>query len=653
MKHSRTVSPLPYSIKLIGAGLILIPVILALSWGSHFADDVYAVLQLTRNLAGGLSAILAPLETVSSPSLAAYSFAITMSLPARFGIDLSLSALILSALGWSVTAFIFLILGKSLNRPYGALIAALLLSFNPGIINTLGSPVSWLVALFWLIVLFLIRRRLIMSLLLAIFLIVLLLQWPPVINPSQANIYGRAVAWTLLLFVSGMGADWLADRLIERDLVRLAHSHTKTVLLAIILIGLGSLQGIIVWQRFQERPLAIWALQENVADWLSAATPPASSLLADERITFLAQRSPTTMPDLSQAGASAAIQDRLQEKPVDYLVMNNNLPFQLLSESIWFRLAYEPVQQFNAPELPSAPYTVWAYRKPVDELGERQAINARVPDRLSILGYQIGPQQVQPGDSLQMALYLQAPEATNVPQIPFQAIIRLISPIDGSTVSEWEVNLPQSISPADWHANEVIIEQFPLTIPNELEVGAYQFNLSLIGADSPEMWPFSLDKDINRLDRIPIGGLVVPWQGNLDNVQQLKSNFADQIELVGFEMTEAKPGESLEVSLYWEALHPIDEDYVVFVHVLNSNGELVANHDSRPENGRFPTPAWLPGIVIPDTHTLLLPVELPAGEYQLKAGLYQPESGERLPAATAEGNMPADKAILLTKITIP
>ena len=633
--------------------MILIPLLLAIFWGTYFAAEVYSTLQLARDLAEGTRPFLTALDELSSPTLVGYPFAIIITVPAWLGIDPSLSALILSALGWSVAAFTFLALGKNLNRPYGALIAAILLSFNPAIINTLGSPASWIVALFWVTILFLSKRRIIASILTVLLLSALLLQWPPGINLMQAGIYGRAVAWSLLLFAAGIGADWLADQLTSRDLIRLTSSQTTTVLLAIVFIGLGLMQIVILWQLYQERPLAQWRLQEEVAGWLSASTPPSSSLLAEERIAYLAQRPTAAMSNLSQADAAAAIQDRLQEKPVDYLVTTNDLLFQQLSESIWIRLAYEPVQQFNAPGLTSAPYTIWAYRMPLSNLGERHSVNARVPDRFSILGYQIGPQQVQPGDSVQMALYLQAPEATNVPSIPFEAIVRLVSPIDGGTVSEWIINLPQSISPTEWQANDVLIEQFPLTIPDELEAGAYQFNLSLIGSDSSEMWPFSLDKDINRLDRIPIGALIIPWEGDIENIQQSGAYYADKIQLTGFSTTTAKRGESLEVDLYWEALKPIDGDYIVFVHVLNSDGGLVANHDSRPDNGRFPTPSWPPGAVIPDTHTILLPDNLPSGDYQLKAGLYEPETGERLPVTTADGNIPTDNAILLSTITMP
>ena len=85
--------------------------------------------------------------------------------------------------------------------------------------------------------------------------------------------------------------------------------------------------------------------------------------------------------------------------------------------------------------------------------------------------------------------------------------------------------------------------------------------------------------------------------------------------------------------------------------MLNSDGQLVANHDGFPGNGRFPTSAWLPGITIPDTHTIALPPDLPAGEYLLKAGLYAPDTGQRLAATAADGTIPEDNAILLTTMS--
>jgi hypothetical protein len=540
MKHSRTAVPQPHNVKLIMAVLILTPLLLALAWGVHFTSEVYTLLRFARGLTAGTGMTLDAVGEFPAPTLNGALFAFVLSIPTWLGIEPAWGALIFSAAGWSVAALAFLAIGQSLGRLGGAVVAALLLSFNPAIIAALGSPASWILALGWLSIALLLRRHLVIATFTLLLLVMLLIPWPTNSGWSHLSLYGGAVAWSILLFTTGMGADWLAEKLVKRDLVRLTYSQTKTSLLVALFIVLGSWQGVALWQLFQERPENLWQLEEEVASWLRSETDETATLLADEKIGYLANRPAATMPDLHQLETATAVQAKLKAQPVDYLVTTNELPWQQLREQVWFRLAYELAEQFNSSYLHQAPYTIWAYRRPLSELGERHSINARVPDRLSILGYQIGPQQVQPGDSVQMALYMQAPEAANAPSIPFEAIIRLISPIDGSTVSEWIVNLPQSISPTEWQANDVLIEQFPLTMPDELEAGAYQFNLSLIGSDSSEMWPFSLDKDINRLDRIPIGGLMVPWEGSLDNVQELRAVFANQIELAGFSTTAAK-----------------------------------------------------------------------------------------------------------------
>jgi hypothetical protein len=58
---------------------------------------------------------------------------------------------------------------------------------------------------------------------------------------------------------------------------------------------------------------------------------------------------------------------------------------------------------------------------------------------------------------------------------------------------------------------------------------------------------------------------------------------------------------------------------------------LVAQHDSPPNGGYTPTSIWLPGKEVVDRHGLVLPSDLPPGDYRLIAGLYNPTTGERLP----------------------
>lgn len=105
---------------------------------------------------------------------------------------------------------------------------------------------------------------------------------------------------------------------------------------------------------------------------------------------------------------------------------------------------------------------------------------------------------------------------------------------------------------------------------------------------------------------------------------------------------------TVNVTLFWQTVQMIPADYTVFVQLLNSAGQRVAGHDSPPAYGTRPVSGWPAGVVIADAHRLVLPADLPAGQYRLVAGLYSAD-GSRLPFASAG----PDNAIPLTELTLP
>ena len=109
--------------------------------------------------------------------------------------------------------------------------------------------------------------------------------------------------------------------------------------------------------------------------------------------------------------------------------------------------------------------------------------------------------------------------------------------------------------------------------------------------------------------------------------------FGDLIALNGYtvEPEPARAGESLRLTLYWQALYPVPHDYTVFVHLRSAGGETLAQADHRPLGTLFPTSLWPAGETIRETSALPLPADLPAGRYELWTGLYRLETLERLP----------------------
>jgi 4-amino-4-deoxy-L-arabinose transferase-like glycosyltransferase len=89
----------------------------------------------------------------------------------------------------------------------------------------------------------------------------------------------------------------------------------------------------------------------------------------------------------------------------------------------------------------------------------------------------------------------------------------------------------------------------------------------------------------------------------------------------------------LRVELVWVAQpgvwQPAGEAYHVFVHLMEGE-TLIAQHDSPPAQGLYPTAWWRGGDWVMDTHLLPLPADGPHAGLSVRVGLYAFPSGERL-----------------------
>ncbi len=136
---------------------------------------------------------------------------------------------------------------------------------------------------------------------------------------------------------------------------------------------------------------------------------------------------------------------------------------------------------------------------------------------------------------------------------------------------------------------------------------------------------------------------------------RLAAELAGQIELVGrgFDEAPLQPGEVLHVSLLWRALQPMSTDYTVFVQLTSADGRVWAHHDAQPGGGLRPTSSWEVSEEIGDNHGLLLPTNIPAGEYQLAVGLYDATTGQRLLAVTDADDAEEDSIVVGPVIVDP
>jgi hypothetical protein len=112
--------------------------------------------------------------------------------------------------------------------------------------------------------------------------------------------------------------------------------------------------------------------------------------------------------------------------------------------------------------------------------------------------------------------------------------------------------------------------------------------------------------------------------------------------------TDTRPGDSILLALQWQSIHAVNNNYQVFVHLLDENNNKIAQRDGQPVQWLRPTSTWHAGEEIADHYGLLLPDTLPTGRYTIAVGLYDPVTGQRLPVSAG----PSSYAIELGPIAV-
>ncbi len=118
-------------------------------------------------------------------------------------------------------------------------------------------------------------------------------------------------------------------------------------------------------------------------------------------------------------------------------------------------------------------------------------------------------------------------------------------------------------------------------------------------------------------------------------------NLGNKVLLLGHDLSSERivAGGRLDVRLYWEAQERLEEDYSSFLHLDDLRPNYISwslSEEQSPSN--IPTSTWSPGFYVSDLHVLSVSRETPPGVYVLRAGLYRPDTGERLEVLGERGD---------------
>ena len=206
---------------------------------------------------------------------------------------------------------------------------------------------------------------------------------------------------------------------------------------------------------------------------------------------------------------------------------------------------------------------------------------------------------------------------------------------------------------SEWQSGDEFITWHKVPVAKEAKRGQYWIEVGMYDRGTLSR-PALYDKEGKRIGgSVKVGPVKIaaPSTGVSDEASPshlLETRLGDGIILQGYDlkMDKAQPGDVLRLTLYWRALRDIDQDYVVFTHLLDSNGKLLSQQDSRPVKGTYPTALWEKDEVVKDEYQLQVPVGASPGRYQIEVGMYTWPNLKRLEVYGSSGQSIGDRILI-------
>lgn len=250
------------------------------------------------------------------------------------------------------------------------------------------------------------------------------------------------------------------------------------------------------------------------------------------------------------------------------------------------------------------------------------------------------PDVLRPGQPLPVALTWRklAPEAPG-----WDTRITLSGVLGGEVATSAAPAGDPAFPVAAWPAGEAVRDVRALQVPFTTAPGVYRLSLERM-------------RDGARVDGADLGFVRMedyPRTPVAGAIEHPVDAAAGDIALLGYSFDETvERGRPLDFVTHWRVERAPQRDGVLFLHVVDANGQLVSQDDNPPDGGKRSTLTYRAGDGIDQVHRIVLKPELPSGEYRLLAGIYDREGGARWPARQS-GQPALNDLVELGAITVP
>jgi hypothetical protein len=218
-------------------------------------------------------------------------------------------------------------------------------------------------------------------------------------------------------------------------------------------------------------------------------------------------------------------------------------------------------------------------------------------------------------------------------RIPRDAVVAAQDPLVPHLSHREEVYLFPWV-PDETHLDYVVLDRGMKTYPVKRPTYRTLFYDLLAGTD------YEIDQQIDSF-------IVFRRVEGVTPASACGTHFGESLTLLGFSVAAAPPeeafgpvprelpaGSTLRLSLFWRVDQSVEQNYTVFVHALDHDAQLLAQHDSWPADAHRPTSVLPAGTVFRDVHYLTFSQPV-SDQMVLRTGLYDAD-GDRL--LTQEGD---------------
>lgn len=258
------------------------------------------------------------------------------------------------------------------------------------------------------------------------------------------------------------------------------------------------------------------------------------------------------------------------------------------------------------------------------ELGFEPLLMASLTGDLTLVG--VGP--LPPGGEVgQPLLLIVGWQAEMRPGVDYHA--RLLWLDAAGQVAARSPDFPpvSSYPTTQWARGDTWKAVHVLSIPGRLAEGTYDVALQLVdpAGDARGESPV--------IGQMAVGTPPRTFAAPENLTPVAAATWQNGIKLLGYDLPAhtIPPGETLALTLYWQPGDDLTTNLTVFVHLVDAEGRIVAQQDQIPAAGARPTLGWAPGEVVSDPYTLFVGENIPPGEYRLRIGWYDAQTGERVP----------------------